>query len=193
MYSCQFEHQQGSSMTNFNTLFFLWKNESSLQVFDILIRDGSLWPMQLLRTHKSLRTFLFMVLSGIIVDSMYLNSESMLWLFKPLKKYRKPIDGRCANGANCGNDVHGIKPIKGLHVCHHKDSCNSHISQVRISMRPKRLFWLNFSLLLFCLILGIQNLFDSRHRFGNPKICIWQFWCDFGKSSDRFGARYQKY
>lgn len=106
----------------------------------MLIRDGSLWPMRLLRTHKSLRTLLFMVLSGIIVDTMYLNSDSMFWLFKPLKKYRKPINGGYANGSNGINGVdrvngvngvhNGIKSITGSHVCHHKDSCNSHILQV---------------------------------------------------------------
>lgn len=124
------------SQSNFNALIL---NESLLQVFDMLIRDGSLWPMRMLRTHKSLRTFLFMILSGVIVDSMYLNSDSMFWLFKPHKKYRKPIDSKHANSDNGANDVNGVNGVnsvyninsnKGSHVCHHKDNCNSHISQV---------------------------------------------------------------
>lgn len=110
----------------------------------MLIREGSLWPLRMLRTHKSLRTLLFMVLSGVIVDCMYLSSDSMLWLFKPLKKYRKPIDGRYANGgANGVNSVNGVAGVNGngvngvhaaksagSHVCHHKDSCKSHNLQV---------------------------------------------------------------
>lgn len=119
-------------------------NYTLLQVLDMLIRDGSLWPLRMLRTHKSLRTLLFMFLSGIIVDSMYLNSDSMFWLFKPLKKYRKPTSGRYTNGVNGVhgvngmnvvngvNGVHGVKTSTGSHVCHHKDSCNSHTLQVRI-------------------------------------------------------------
>ena len=66
-----------------------------------------------------------MVLSGIIVDSMYLNSDSMLWLFKPLKKYQKSNDV-------INEDVDGIKSIIGSHICHHKNDCNTHISQVCI-------------------------------------------------------------
>lgn len=107
----------------------------------MLIRDGSIWPMRMLRSHKSLRTLLFMALSGVIVDSLYLNSDSMFWLFKPLKKHRKSTDGRYmngvngvmgANGTNGVNGIHNTKSIKVSHVCHHKGSCSSHNSQVRI-------------------------------------------------------------
>lgn len=90
----------------------------SMVVFDILVRDGTLWPMRMLRTYKSLRVLLFMVISGIVVDSMYLNNDSIFWLFKPLKKYQKSLD----NHSEATNQHH---------ICHHKSNCNSHIVRVR--------------------------------------------------------------
>lgn len=111
----------------------------------MLVRDGTLWPMRMLRTYKVLRTLLFMVCSGVIIDSMYLNSESAFWLFKPLKKYSKRI--YAANGTHKANGSNGIHRENGTHipheinatnatskavkcVCHHKNSCNTHIYQV---------------------------------------------------------------
>lgn len=143
--------------------------------------------MQMLRSHKSLRTFLFMVLSGVIVDSMYLNSDSMFWLFKPLKKYRKSI--KYTNGANGINGTNGTNGVNGSnaikfnkvpHVCCHKGDCNSHVSQVCILIDLfGRIF--TFCLSIF-IISGILNLFDSRHRFGGFKICVWKFWSNFIQS-----------
>lgn len=93
----------------------------------MLIRDGSLWPMRMLRTYKQLRTLLFMVSSAIIVDSLYLNSDAAFWLFKPLKKYAK-------------HDDHNAKPIDEdrHHICHHAKGCDFHILQV--SFRHKSIF-----------------------------------------------------
>lgn len=91
-----------------------------LQVFDILMRDGSLWPLRMLKTHRSLRTLLFMIMSGVIVDSMYLNSDSVFWLFKPLKKYRKHIE----------NTTNESKPTDHNHICHHRHTCDTHILKV---------------------------------------------------------------
>lgn len=93
-----------------------------MQCFDMLVRDGSFWPLRMLKFHRSLRTLLFMVLSGIIVDSMYLNSDSVLWLFKAVKKYKPiPIDAHSDE----------TKPFNRTnHVCSHSKSCNSHVLQV---------------------------------------------------------------
>lgn len=101
-------------------MFVCFEGVFILQVFDILLRDGSLWPLKLLKYYRSLRILLFMVLSGVIVDSMYLNSESVFWLFKPLKKYKQPNNDKIN---------HLTKPIN-RNICHHKNSCNSHILQV---------------------------------------------------------------
>lgn len=94
-----------------------------LQVFELLMRDGVFWPMRMLRTYRSLRTLLFMAISGVVIDSMYLNSDSVFWLFKPLKRYPKSqlID----------INENMIKPTEQFHICHHKNSCNAHIAQVR--------------------------------------------------------------
>ncbi|XP_055324798.1 uncharacterized protein LOC129579145 [Sitodiplosis mosellana] len=115
------------AMTGGLAIFFIndkirsfFSHACSIVVFDILMRDGSLWPMRMLKTHRSLRTLLFMVLSGVIVDSMYLNSDSVFWLFKPLKKYQKPIEKVPSES----------KPIDRHHICHHKNSCDSHILHV---------------------------------------------------------------
>lgn len=54
------------------------------------------------------------------MDSMYLNNDSVLWLFKPLKNYRRPVDGH----------ANEVKPNNQHHICHHDNSCESHILQV---------------------------------------------------------------
>ncbi|XP_031619736.1 uncharacterized protein LOC116338537 [Contarinia nasturtii] len=95
----------------------------SFITFDILVRDGSLWPLRMLKTYRSLRTIFFMILSGIIVDSMYLNGDSIIWLFKPLRKYKPKIE----------NDISSnkTKPFDQHHICDHKRiSCKSYILQV---------------------------------------------------------------
>lgn len=103
------------------------------------MRNGSLWPLRMLKTHRSLRTLLFMVLSGVIVDSMYLNSDSVFWLFKPLKKYKKSDENVSIES----------KPTNRHHICHHKNSCESHISKVFV-IQNLYIFKRNFlSLIIF--------------------------------------------
>lgn len=82
----------------------------------MLVRGSSFWPMKIIRTYKPLRTLLFMIFTGIIVDSMYLDSESVFWLFKPLKKYIKRTHSH-VNGNGYGNGTSKSAAIH--HFCHH--------------------------------------------------------------------------
>lgn len=163
-----------------------FRSHLSLQVFDMLVRDGTLWPMRMLRTYKSLRTLLFMIISGIVVDSMYLNRDSVFWLFKPLKKYRKPLD----------NHTNNRKPAEHHHICHHKNSCDSHIAHVRTprflahGMDIRQLVGL---LIIVAVFLGFQNIFNTWNWIGNPKINIWQHWIHCSKSNSRILLRNQTY
>lgn len=92
----------------------------------MLVRDGTLWPMRMLRTYRSLRTLLFMAISGIVVDSMYLNSDSIFWLFKPLKKYRN-----ASNTSKVDQTVEfNSDDTDSGNICYHKNDCHSHITQV---------------------------------------------------------------
>lgn len=125
------------------------------------MRDGSLWPLRILKTHRSLRTLLFMILSGVIVDSMYLNSDSVFWLFKPLKKYRKPNE----------NVLTESKPTNQHHICHHRNSCESHISKVKLILI---IFFLIFE---FCIIivhniLGVQNVSNAWNGIGSSQVIV---------------------
>lgn len=90
------------------------------QSFELLVRDGSLWPLRMLKTHRSVRTLFFMILSGILMDSMYLNSDSIIWLFKPNRKYK--VENDVSSNETKSFDQH--------HICNHKKNCKSHILQV---------------------------------------------------------------
>lgn len=81
------------------------------QIFDMLTRDGSVWPLKLLFRSNVLRTLLFMGLSGIILDSLYMDTSSAYWLFHPTKTRVKS----------------NKYPDK---ICHHENTCDIHATQV---------------------------------------------------------------
>lgn len=90
------------------------------KVFDMLTRDGSVWPLKLLFRSNVFRTLLFMGLSGIIMDSLYMDTSSAFWLFHPTKTRVKSIkypNEICQHENTC--DIYATQ------VCEHQFSRNS--------------------------------------------------------------------
>lgn len=142
----------------------------------MLVRGSSFWPMKMIRTFKPLRTLLFMISSGIIVDSMYLDSESVFWLFKPLKKYIKRTHSHVNGngyGNGCGNGTSKSAAIH--HFCHHKKNCDYHILQVRKFACTILNCFLHFSFTIlkklfstFKYCAGFQDIFNGWNSAGSP-------------------------
>lgn len=142
----------------------------------MLVRGSSFWPMKMIRTYKPLRTLLFMISSGIIVDSMYLDSDSVFWLFKPLKKYKQRTHNHVNDNGHCNGNGNGTSKFAAIHhICHHKENCDSHTLQVRKFAHTFLNWFLHFSFTnlkklfsTFKYCAGFQDIFNGGNSVGSP-------------------------
>lgn len=100
----------------------------------MLTRDGSIWPLKLLFRSNVFRTLLFMGLSGIIMDSLYMNTSSAFWLFHPTKTRVKSVKYPNEN-------------------CHHENTCDIYATQVSEAQFSPNSAWICLMKRLFSIFI----------------------------------------
>lgn len=99
------------------------------KVFEILIRDGGIWPFNLIRNSTSIKTVCFMALSAYIMDSVqnYKLSNCFPWLIKPLNR-----ECTTASSPSIKSWIFDYLLPTRNQCCSHPSSCDHYLLEVRI-------------------------------------------------------------
>lgn len=137
----------------------------TFQIFEILIREGSIYPLKLIRNSNVMRMLTFMGISAFILDAVHVAGGHVFWIIQP---FRRP-----ANENNNNNNV----DEKKSEICLHKNSsCETYILQglrnyatIGICLEIVKALFSNFSLI--CRSPG-DGIVRSVKRI-NPKFLLF--------------------
>lgn len=107
---------------------------------EMLIRDGTIWPWNLVQSSTFVRTLMFMGLSGIILDSIYMDNSSAFWLFHPVKS-RNGIENGYMHDMTHKESTHLLNFMEISSACHHKNNCFVHNKNVNIKWKENDNDW----------------------------------------------------
>lgn len=97
---------------------------------EMLIRDGSIWPCNIVQSSRFVRTLMFMGLSGIILDSINMDMGSAFWLFHPVKS-RNGIENRYLHDMIQNKEsTYLLNFMEKSSACQHKTNCFVHNKKV---------------------------------------------------------------
>lgn len=139
----------------------------SFQVFEILIRDGAILPLKLIRNSNVIRMLTFMGISAFILDTVHVMGGRVFWIVQP---FRRPATIPTNNNNNNVDE-------KDREICLHKNiGCKTYVMQalknytsIGICLEIVKALFSNFSLICQSPTVG---LIRSVKRI-NPKFLLF--------------------
>lgn len=122
------------------------------QIFEILIRDGAIFPLKLIRNSNVIRMLTFMGVSAFILDTVHVMGGHVFWLIQPFRQPATPL-------------TNNNEEEKDQEICLHKNStCESYVwqalknySSIGICLEVIKALYSNFGLICRSPAVGLRQ------------------------------------